>query len=134
MTPSDRPVAGTPQNWLRHARSNLVRAQQPKPPEVLWEDLCFDAQQAAEKAIKAVLVSRGVDFPKTHDLGRLLRILDESGMEIPAPVWQSPELTAYAWEARYPGSYEPATPEVYRRAVELAEAVMRWAKEAVRGV
>ncbi|MGH7535163.1 MAG: HEPN domain-containing protein [Gemmatimonadales bacterium] len=125
---------GSPLDWLRRARSNLVLARQPKPPEALWEDLCFEAQQAAEKAIKAVLVSRGVDFPKTHDLGRLLRILEESGMKLPAPVWRSPELTAYAWEARYPGDYEPATADVHRRAVELAEAVVRWAGEVVHAV
>jgi len=31
---------------------------------VLYDDLCFDAHQAAEKAIKAVLVSRGAAFPR----------------------------------------------------------------------
>ncbi|HEX5416749.1 MAG TPA: HEPN domain-containing protein [Chloroflexota bacterium] len=50
-----RSPAGTPEEWLRRARSNLLRAQQPRPEGVYWEDLCFDAQQAAEKAIKALL-------------------------------------------------------------------------------
>jgi HEPN domain-containing protein len=34
---------------------------------------CLLAQQAAEKAIKAVLVAEDVDPPKLHDLRRLLR-------------------------------------------------------------
>jgi HEPN domain-containing protein len=33
----------------------LALAKQPKPREAFWDDLCFDAQQAAEKSIKAVL-------------------------------------------------------------------------------
>jgi hypothetical protein len=33
-----------------------------------------------------------------------------------------------------PGDDESATAELHRRAVGLAEAVMRWAEEAVRGV
>ena len=53
---------GTPQDWLRRAKGNLVRAKQRKPKDAFWEDLCFDAQQAAEKAIKAVLVDRQLEF------------------------------------------------------------------------
>jgi hypothetical protein len=36
------------------------------------EDLCFDAQQAAEKALKALLLHRRVNFPRIHDLTELL--------------------------------------------------------------
>lgn len=30
---------GTPAEWLRRAKSNLIRAQQPRPEGVCWEDL-----------------------------------------------------------------------------------------------
>ena len=43
-----------PREWLNRARSNLVQAQT-RLAGVYLEDLCFAAQQAAEKAIKAVL-------------------------------------------------------------------------------
>jgi HEPN domain-containing protein len=36
------------------------------------EIVCFHCQQCAEKYLKAFLVSEGVDFPKTHDLRRLV--------------------------------------------------------------
>ena len=63
MPPSLR-SASDPAEWLRHARSNLSRCRSDRRlPEVLFEDLCFDAQQAAEKAVKAVLVLRGRRFP-----------------------------------------------------------------------
>jgi len=41
-----------PREWLNRARSNLALAGK-MAPDVYLEDLCFDAQQAAEKAIEA---------------------------------------------------------------------------------
>jgi HEPN domain-containing protein len=41
-----------PREWLNRARSHLRRAAEPLKG-VYLEDLCYDAQQAAEKAIKA---------------------------------------------------------------------------------
>ncbi len=41
---------------------------------VYLEDLCAAAHQAAEKAIRAVLLKRAVDYPYVHDLGRLLAL------------------------------------------------------------
>jgi HEPN domain-containing protein len=44
-----------PAEWLRRARSSLERARaDARLPGVYLEDLCFDAQQAAERASKAV--------------------------------------------------------------------------------
>jgi hypothetical protein len=57
-----------------------------------------------------------------------------SAWEIPSPAWRSPKLSAYAWEARDPGDYEPVTADVHRRGIELAEAVMRGAEEVVHAV
>ena len=53
-----------PREWLRRARSNLARASHGQgTPDILFEDLCFDAQQAVEKALKALLVLKGVQVP-----------------------------------------------------------------------
>ena len=67
-----------PREWLNRARSNLALAKA-KRKGVYLEDLCFDAQQAAEKAIKALLIKVDVDFPYVHDLARLLTLLEKSG-------------------------------------------------------
>ena len=61
-----------PEEWLNRAKSNLIRARQ-NQPGIYLEDLCFDAQQAAEKAIKAILIDFDVDYPYTHDLMTLTR-------------------------------------------------------------
>lgn len=124
---------GKPEEWLRRAKGNLARARQPKPREAFWEDLCFDAQQAAEKAIKAVLRFRGIDFPKTHDVRNLLTLLDSEGHVIPAAIWRAMDLTDYAVETRYPGPTEPVTQKEYREAVKMAERVVKWAEKIISG-
>lgn len=44
-----------PEEWLNRARSNLIQAGAHQPG-VYLEDLCFQTQQAAEKALKALLL------------------------------------------------------------------------------
>jgi HEPN domain-containing protein len=127
--PPDRHDPTNPMEWLRRARSNLARAKADRNlPEVLYEDLCFDAQQAAEKSIKAILVHRQVAFPKTHDIIDLLTLLQGSGMVVPEAIQQADLLTGYAVETRYPGMSEEVTKEDYHEALGLAERVVRWAE------
>jgi HEPN domain-containing protein len=102
MPPPERFPPDDPREWLNRARSNLIRAKS-KLPGVYLEDLCFDAQQAAEKAIKAIMIRRNVEFPYVHDLGRLLLLLEEAGEPIPEVVRKAEELTRYALVTRYPG-------------------------------
>ena len=40
----DEIQVGSPNEWLQRAKSNLIRAKQPKHEGVFWEDYCFDAQ------------------------------------------------------------------------------------------
>ena len=119
-----------PREWLNRARSNLVHARR-ETPGVYLEDLCFDAQQAAEKAIKAVMIKRQIDFPHTHDIARLLRMLESDGLDIPEPLERAAELTPYAAVMRYPGIEQPVSPEAHAEAVAAAEAVVRWAEGQV---
>jgi HEPN domain-containing protein len=93
---------GMPEEWLRRAKSNLVRAKQVKPAGAYWEDLCFDTEQAAEKAVKAILTHRKVQFPKIHDIGELLSLLDQSGEKIPEEVWRVDDLTRTPWRRVIP--------------------------------
>ena len=121
-----------PREWLRRARANLIRAKADRDlAGALYEDLCFDAQQAAEKAIKAVLVSQGVDFPKTHSLADLLTIAADAGLTVPDGMRDAPRLTRYAVETRYPGPWEELTREDYQQAIDLAEASLRWAESLI---
>ena len=60
----------------------------------------FHAHQAAEKALKAWIVSRGIDHPLTYNLARLLTLLEESGAQIEG-FWPLDELTVFAVSMRY---------------------------------
>jgi HEPN domain-containing protein len=128
MPPSLR-SAGDPAEWLRHARSNLSRCRSDsRLPDVLFEDLCFDAQQAAEKAIKAVLVLKGRRLPRTHDLAELVDLVAATGIEVPQEVREAKRLTPYAVAGRYPGVSEDASEEDYREALAISERVVAWAE------
>ena len=78
------------------------------------EDLCFHAQQAAEKSLKAVYQHHGWTFRYTHDLEELVTGLKEKGLLVPKEVVEADVLTSFAWEARYPGLNEPVTKEDYK--------------------
>jgi len=125
--PPERFPPDDPREWLNRARSNLSRAKS-RIPEVYLEDLCFDAQQAAEKAIKALLLKKGVAFPYVHDIAHLLTLVEQTAVHIPDPVRRAEDLTRYAVVTRYPGLTEPVSESHYRDALVSAEAVVRWAE------
>jgi HEPN domain-containing protein len=115
-----------PQAWFLRAASSLARARSGHGvPGILLDDLCFDAQQAAEKALKALLVARGKDFPKTHAIAHLLTLLEQAGVATPDKVKRAATLTAYAVRARYPGG-PPVTEADYQAALAIAADVIAW--------
>jgi len=87
--------------------------------------VAFHAQQAVEKSLKAVLASRGVDFPFTHNLAALLQLCEDVGIDVPADLEEADLLTPYAVAARY-GSKSPATVD-RATALRFAAAAVRWA-------
>lgn len=97
---------------------------------MLWEDLAFEAQQAAEKALKGVLIARGGSFRKTHDIGVLLTLLRNAGVEVSHDLDASVHLSQYAFASRYP-SEVPLTEANFREALQLAEAVVAWCETQV---
>jgi HEPN domain-containing protein len=120
-----------PDAWLRRAQGDLALAKAPLPSGAFYEDLAFHAQQAAEKAVKAVYRAKGLEFRYTHDLGQLLDGLTRRGVLIPENVQDAVEPTDFAWEARYPRPGEPLSEAGHRRAVSIAEKVVEWAVKTV---
>jgi HEPN domain-containing protein len=60
----------------------------------------FHAQQALEKTLKAWIAALGLEYPLTHNLARLLAILEEQGAQV-ENFWDLTEYTAFAVEFRY---------------------------------
>lgn len=136
MSPPDKerlPVS--PEEWVTHARSDLTLAQIGRDNSmVLNEQICFHApQQAAEKALKAVLLFYKVDFPLTHDLEELVDILDRNGIPLPKEILDVGILTPYAVESRYPGYWDEITEHEVDNALQLAEKIATWAGECIKG-
>jgi HEPN domain-containing protein len=120
-----------PREWMRRANLNLDRSLN-IPPNADYEDFCFDAQQAAEKAVKAVFIHRAVPFPYTHNLGQLLKGLAIAGVRVPKYLLPANRLTRYAAETRYPGTFKPVTKVQYQRAVRMARRVLGWAERQIK--
>lgn len=120
----------TANTWLTRAKSNMARAKAGRvSSEILYEDLCFDAQQAVEKALKSLCVIYEIVFPKTHDIAYLIELLEEKNVTVPEDVQNGKILTGYAVETRYPGDYEPVYEDDYFKAIEIADKVLRWVKK-----
>jgi HEPN domain-containing protein len=71
----------------------------------------FHAQQAVEKALKAVLASRSIDFPFSHNLAVLMQLCEDAGLTLPSPLTDADRLTPYGLSVRYgtaaPGERRP---------------------------
>jgi len=120
-----RPDPDTPEAWLFYAHSDLTLAAA-TIPGVMRESLCFHAQQAAEKSLKAILIHQRVAFPKTHSIKLLVELLPDEIERTPA-LLDAVTLTEYATVFRYPGEIEPITEEEYRHLLAMATKVVRWA-------
>ncbi|MCX6376730.1 MAG: HEPN domain-containing protein [Armatimonadetes bacterium] len=118
----------SPAEWMRYARSDLALAKAAASDEVMFESLCFHVQQAVEKSLKAVLISRGIPFPRTHNIDSLIGLLPDD-VSVPPEDIAVAELTEYAATVRYPGMDEPVGEDEYHEAVRLAESVVKCAEE-----
>ncbi|MDD5141906.1 HEPN domain-containing protein [Methanoregula sp.] len=121
-----------PREWLNRAHSNLSLASTVPRNELYLEDLCYNAQQAAEKAIKAVCISYDIPYPYVHDLAALVTILMNHGIVVPDRVKESAKLTRFAVATRYPRIHPPVRLDEYQRSLSIAGDVVRWAETIIR--
>jgi HEPN domain-containing protein len=90
--------------WLRYAANDLFTARHmfedvhPKQTEIS----AFHCQQAAEKAIKAYLISKNIEPPKTHDLDFLCQLCIQQNSLFQIISTAASNLTPFAVAARYP--------------------------------
>jgi HEPN domain-containing protein len=125
------PNVENPEEWLRYACSDLKIATTAHVPGIRLEGLCFHAQQAAEKALKAVLVRHEVPVRRTCDLRVILRLVRRSE-PVPKEIEESAWLTPFAVSGMYPVNPERVDEQTYRRAIRSATAVVRWAERLIR--
>lgn len=107
--------------WVEKAEHDFKNAEHTLTLEdnCPFDTVCFHAQQCVEKYLKTVLVLHQREFPKTHDLGSLVRLLP-AGVSTNVDTEALLTLNRYPIEARYPGDWEPMSRHDAEEAVEVA--------------
>ena len=132
MTAPRDEIAAHARRWAAHAADDLRVAQHTLTltDDCPYRLVAYHAQQCAEKYLKAYLVLRGIDFPYTHNVARLLELCAEH-CDWAETLKDAEELTPFAITARYPGDDEPVRETEARRAVEIAIRVSQVIRAAL---
>jgi HEPN domain-containing protein len=85
---------------LRVARRDLKMARRLLDPDVEEASWGWAAQQCLEKTLKAWLHILAIKPPATHDLARLLLLLDQSGVDV-SDLLPLRAFTTFAVQFRY---------------------------------
>ena len=127
--------------WLRFSAMDYDSAKylyeapmHPRPREVI----CYHCQQAAEKAVKALIVYFGAPggMPKVHDIEFLLNqvknlLKSDKGIDITQHIYDiADNLTRYGVAPRYPNEIEVEDYHV-KAAFEQATEIIEWVKRAI---
>ncbi|MGH8523004.1 MAG: HEPN domain-containing protein [Gammaproteobacteria bacterium] len=100
-----------------------------KHPEAELAPTCFHAQQVVEKALKAVLTIKRIDFRRTHDLEELANLLADIGIALPFAPREFRRLNPFAVEFRYDD--ESIALITRDEADQLTQQTLAWATELV---
>ena len=94
--------------------------------------LGFHAEQAVEKALKAVLSSSGIEYPRTHNLVMLVELLRQAQHDLPANADDFALLVPYAVMLRYEDLAEDEPPACQPAwLVSVVEQALAWASICV---
>jgi HEPN domain-containing protein len=114
--------------YSRKAKNDATAAREfAGNAEISDEIIGFHAQQAVEKWLKAVMANLCLPQQRTHDIDQLGRILEEHGVELPAPRSRLAELTDFAVPLRYEDLLD-AEPLDRRAAIALVDEGAKAAK------
>ncbi|MFB3131642.1 MAG: HEPN domain-containing protein [Rhodothermales bacterium] len=114
--------------WLEYAADDLRTAEfLLQQPDFIARHPCWLAQQAAEKALKALLIFLQIEYPFSHDLDQI-RLLIPEGWRVRYDPPDLSFLTEWAVEARYPGDWPDATEVDAQEATDQARTVLEYVR------
>ena len=96
-------------NWLAQAERDLDAARY-LLAGARYDAACFACQQAAEKALKAILIWLDGDRPRTHQIGALLAEVTTHRNDAPATLGDIAALDPYYVTTRYPDAIGGSVP------------------------
>lgn len=109
-------------SWLIKADHDLKSAHElAVASEPLLDTAIYHCQQAAEKAIKGLLVYKDIRFDKTHDIDLLISLAVDMEPRLSSWSHAAELLTPYATEFRYPGEYAEPEPAEFEEAFVAAK-------------
>ncbi|RLI08851.1 DNA-binding protein [Candidatus Bathyarchaeota archaeon] len=122
-------------DWLREAEDDLATAL-----DLLklhrYSKACFFAQQAAERARKALLMRKAGLYVHTHSVVKLLQLASQHGISVPEGLFRRGELLDRLYvPTRYPNAWPGGAPSEHyneedaREAIENAKAVLGFVEE-----
>ena len=113
--------------WIAYAEEDLGAAKLLlKAKKPFFSAVCFHAQQCSEKYLKALLIFKDFDFPKTHDLVMLDSLCNQNGILTGFDKQKLADLTKHAVQTRYPGS-QP-TPDEAQETIDIAVEIRKFAR------
>ena len=116
--------------WMRYAATDLTLMQSALEDDGPPGEVCFHAQQAIEKALKAVLASVEIAIPFTHRLTVLNELLPAS-LRPDADALRLERLAELESQSRYPGDWQEPTHDEAEWASEMASSVVGAAQAAL---
>jgi len=108
--------------WVRYSEEDLRVAELLLDHGEVPRAACFNAQQCAEKSLKASLIFLQIPYPKTHNLDRLRDLLPQ-GWTVKDDFPDLARLSGWAVEPRYPDDLIEATGEDAAHAVRQAREI-----------
>jgi HEPN domain-containing protein len=112
------------EKWLAKAGNDLKAAESlinQAPEDMVTDAICFHSQQAVEKYLKTFLISRNIDFDRSHKLEYLLELCIEDDNDFSQI--DVGDLSFYALEVRYPDDFYIPTEREARESLEIARRI-----------
>ncbi len=115
--------------WVKKAEGDINAAEAClKHTPACYDAVCFHAQQSAEKYLKAYLIFKGEETPRTHDLGFLVSLAAKIDTDFFQIIDLAEALTDYAVEVRYPLFEEPDEEEA-QEALTMAKKIREFVRK-----
>jgi len=123
MKPHDAGVRDLVRQWLDKASADFSAAEYLcGQKQQFGAIIAFHCQQA-EKFLKAFLVRHQIEFPKTHDLAKLLHNVATVDPAMANLLSDADQLTPFGVETRYPGDAPELLPGGEYAAIEMTRRV-----------
>ena len=119
-------------NWIFRAKEDIAVIDNlyETDPDLYASTICFHAQQAVEKFLKAFLVYHNIDFPRTHDVDFLLlecKKIDSKDFKVDLG-----SLSDFGVNIRYPDDFYIPDKEETVQYHDIAHAIQKIVEKKIK--